>query len=177
MTMDSRTAVLFDLDSTLRDSRHRHSMIPGDAFAGEGALEMTAAVDWHAYSVAGLKDAPFWGPITALRMFSDSHQIHIISGSNESAMEQTRSWLETHVGLSYIDVIHLRPTGDLTPNAPYKVSYAASVEAQGLSVVLFWEDWPPTVAELEDAGYPVVCVNPRYPCKACGSDPVAVAKF
>jgi len=166
--VEKKTAVLFDLDSTLRNSRHRHGMVPRKNIVGQ---EVDRTIDWHAYSAAGINDTPMLGPITALRLLSPYHQIHIISGSNASAMEQTMSWLSTHVG-PYIDRVHLRPDGDYTPNGLYKVKYARSVEEHGIAVVLVWEDWPPAVAELEEAGYPVVCVNPRYPCQVCGTDPL-----
>jgi hypothetical protein len=169
-----KTAVLFDLDSTLRTSRHRHWMLEAARKAPGHLLDhKDREVDWHAYSAAGIDDMPMLGPITALRLLRPYHEIHIISGSNASAAEQTMSWLSTHVGLEHIDMVHLRADGDDTPAGLYKVSYARSVEEHGIGVALFWEDWVPAVLELEKAGYPVVCVNPRYPCLVCGADPEA----
>jgi beta-phosphoglucomutase-like phosphatase (HAD superfamily) len=161
------TAVLFDLDSTLRDSRHRHYLSPA----------VNPDSTWHDYSAAGVYDAPMPGPITALRLLHEFNQVHIVSGSNESARDLTMGWLTEHIGLEYIDHVALRADGDFSPNGLLKVNYARQLEQDGTKVVLFWEDWPSAAEELEKAGYPVVCVNPRYPCLACGADAVKATSF
>jgi hypothetical protein len=165
------TAVLFDLDSTLRNSRQRHHLAPKRV---DGALDPTA--DWHDYSAAGIHDEPMVGPITALKLHYPHHQTHIISGSNGSAMNYTVGWLDTYVGLQYLDHIQLRADGDRTPSGLYKVSYARKVEARGVKVVLVYENWVPAVRELQEAGFPTVCVNPCYPCRTCGTDPLVDAR-
>jgi beta-phosphoglucomutase-like phosphatase (HAD superfamily) len=167
MTASARTAVLFDLDSTLRNSRQRHHLSPAKI-----KDRKLVPADWHAYSAAGIHDEPMPGSVTALKLHWPHHQIHIISGSNASAMNYTMQWLAEHIGLSYLDQIQLRADGDDTENGLYKVRYARSVEARGVRVVLVYEDWPPAVQALLEAEYPTVCVNPCYPCLVCGTDPL-----
>jgi hypothetical protein len=165
MSADARTAVLFDLDSTLRNSRQRHHLSP-----------KAAGANWHDYSMAGINDEPMQGPITALRLFWPHHQIHIVSGSNESARANTAQWLDRHVGLNWIDGIHLRAEEDFSESGPYKVAHVLALREQGIETVLFFEDWPPAAQYIEAVGLvPAVCVNPCYPCKTCGVDPVAGA--
>lgn len=166
MTANASTVVLCDLDSTIRNSSQRHHLSPVN----------NPSSTWHDYSVAGINDTPMPGTITLLRLLSPYHQVHIISGSNESARNETMSWLRTHVGLNYIDAVRLRSFDDTldgapTPNGAYKVAYARELEARGLQVVLALDDWPEVVTALSDAGYPVICVSAMYPCPSCGAAP------
>jgi hypothetical protein len=171
---EASTAVLLDLDSTLRNSRQRHHLSPTQKNVPGEPLDPHA--NWHEYSMAGINDEPMRGPITALRLLWPHHQIHIVSGSNESARGNTTQWLDRHVGLDWIDGIHLRAEDDFTESGPYKVAHILALRRRGIEPVLFFEDWAPAAQYIEAVGeVPVVCVNPCYPCKTCGVDPLVDA--
>jgi hypothetical protein len=146
------TAVLFDLDSTLGDTRHRWSLSP----------MANPESSWDAYCGARMGDTPLLGPVTAARLHYPHHQVHICSGSGDSSREVTVSWLGMH-RVPY-DVLYQRPEGDHRPNIEVKVSYIEQLRASGLRVVLYYEDFPEVAAEIpRRTGVPVVCVNPCYP--------------
>jgi hypothetical protein len=163
--INATTAWCFDLDSTLRDSRQRHHLSPVH----------DPSKTWHDYSVAGVDDTPIDGPIAVMKALHHYHQIHIVSGSNESALNETALWLRRHVGSGW-DFVKLRADGDTTQNGAYKVAYVRKLRAQGIAVAGFFEDWWPAAQDLRAEGVPVVVVNPGYPCAECGLEPGETAR-
>lgn len=159
----SVTAVLFDLDSTLRDSTQRQHLLPRN----------NPDSSWDDYSIAGQHDAPIHGPIMAMRLHWPEHQIHIITGSNEIARAETEHWLAMHA--PWYDYLALRPAGDRTENSQRKIEYIKSLEAQGTTVLLMYEDYGAAARRIERKTHvPVVVVNALYPCPDCGRDPAAM---
>jgi hypothetical protein len=164
MTLMTNTVVLYDLDSTLRDSRQRHHLSP--------AKDSTKT--WHDYSMAAIHDTPMIGPIQSMLLHHRHHQVHILSGSNDSAREVAVRWLTACA--PWYDHLQLRADGDTTENGEYKAAYINGLKDRGLIPVLMYEDWPPaadTIFRL--TGVPVVVVNPCYPCENCGIDQVTRA--
>lgn len=156
-------AVCFDLDSTLRDSRQRHHLTP---IRNPDNPEIT----WDTYSAAGAKDTPIIGAIALTSMFFQHYQVHIVSGSGESARPQTTEWLLRN-GVRW-DFLKLR-TGD-QPNGEFKVANIEALRAKGTECVLFVEDWGPVAREIEEkTSVPVLVVNPLYPCQNCEFDVLA----
>lgn len=153
-------AVLFDFDSTLRDSRQRHHLSPTNN-------PDNPAITWDTYSEAGINDAPIIGSIALTHMLYPHYQIHIVSGSSSSARDLSLEWLAKH-SVTF-DFLKLRD--DTTENATFKLNYIAQLKAKGTEVVLFVEDWPPVGRKIEgETGIPTLLVNPAYACKVCGYD-------
>jgi phosphoglycolate phosphatase-like HAD superfamily hydrolase len=149
---DLKTAVVFDKDSTLGDTRHRWHLAPG---AG-------TEPDWDAYSAACLGDEPLPGPATLARLLHPYHQVHVCSGSNHSSRQVTLQWL-TRCRIPY-DALYQRSPGDFRKNWQLKAGYVNSLRALGVEVVLFVEDHPEVAAMIEaETGVPVLGVNPFYP--------------
>jgi len=147
-----KTAVVFDKDSTLADTRHRWHLAPG---AG-------AEPDWDAYSAACLGDPLLPGPATLTRLLHPHHQVHVCSGSNDTSRQATLQWLTVH-RIPY-DALYQRPPGDRRKNWRLKTDYVNSLRALGVEVVLFVEDHPEVAAMIEaETGVPVLGVNPFYP--------------
>jgi hypothetical protein len=148
-----RTAVLFDRDSTLGDTRHRWDLSP--------MKDPTSS--WRVYAAACGGDAPIPGTVAAARLHAPHHRIHICSGMDGSAYEINLGWLDRHK-IPY-DEVRLRPAGDTEiPNADLKVSYILELRSRGIEPVLFFEDWGPAAADIYGrTGVPVVGVNPFYP--------------
>jgi hypothetical protein len=146
------TAVLFDLDSCLADTRHRWGLSP------MADPEST----WERYCAARAGDQPIAGSVTAARLHYLHNQVHVVSGSEASSRDVTLAWLARH--RVPFDVLRQRAPGDTRENAEVKIAYILELRASGIEPVLFYEDHPDVTAAIEaGTGVPVVCVNPRYP--------------
>jgi len=146
-------AVVYDLDSTLADTRHRWNLNP----------RADPASDWEKYSMACPGDLPIRGTITRMQLDWPYYQVHICTGRYNAARDLTVTWLEEHVGGSY-DYLKMRSAGDHTPNGVYKVKYIRDLSKSGVPVALFYEDWGEAAAYIaEHTGIPVLGINPFYP--------------
>lgn len=147
-----KTAVGFDLDSTLASTRHRWGLSP--------MADPTSS--WDKYCAARMGDTPFRGPVAAARLHYQVHQVHVFSGSEESSGDVTRAWLALH-RVPY-DALRQRPEGDHTPNGLLKVRFILELWEQGIEMVAYYEDHPDSAAVIErETGVPVIVVNPCYP--------------
>jgi hypothetical protein len=148
---DLKTAVLFDLDSCLADTRHRWHLSP----------MADPSSTWARYCAARIGDTPIPGTVTAARLHYPHHQVNICSGSEASAEQVTRIWLDRH-RVPY-DGLALRTDPDAS-NADCKVRYIEFLRSLGIETVLFYEDHPDVARDIEErTGVPVACVNARYP--------------
>lgn len=146
-----RTAVLFDLDSCLADTRHRWGLSP----------VADPSSSWDKYCAARMGDVPIPGTVAAARLHYPHHQVNICSGSEASAEQVTRAWLSLH-RIPY-DALVLRTDPDAS-NVDIKVDYIGFLRSLGIEPVLFYEDHPDVAGEIQErTGVPVLCVNPRYP--------------
>jgi hypothetical protein len=147
------TAVLFDRDSTLGDTRHRWHLSP----------MKDPRSSWAVYAAACEDDPPIIGAVAAARLHYPHHRIHICSGMDGSGERANRRWLDK-LDIPY-DEVRLRPAGDTEiPNADLKVNYIYELWDRHITVVLCYEDWGPAAEEIyRRTGVPVVGVNPFYP--------------
>lgn len=146
------TVVCWDLDSTLRLTKHRWHLAP----------TVNPESSWPIYSRACEDDDPNVGHIAALRLHHLHHQTHIVSGADISSRPHTARWLDRQ-SIPY-DRLTLADYSDgPRKNSAVKIEYIRMVQAEGLTVVLFYEDHP-TVAEkiYGETGVPVVLGNPNY---------------
>jgi hypothetical protein len=148
-----KTAVLFDRDSTLGNTRHRWPLSP----------MVDPSSSWPAYAAACADDPPMPGPVAAARLHYQHHRVHICSGMDGSAEQATLRWFDRH-GIPY-DEVRLRQAGDeTTRNEDIKIAYILELRARGIETVLFYEDWGPAAEAIwERTGVPVVGINPFYP--------------
>ncbi len=147
-----KTAVGFDLDSTLGNTRHRWHLSP---MADQSS-------DWDRYCAARAGDTPIRGPVAAARLHYPHHQVHIWSGSQESSALVTLDWLDLH--RIPFDGLRQRPPGDCTPNGLLKVRFILELREQGIETVAYYEDHPDSAQVIEEkTGVPVIVVNPCYP--------------
>lgn len=152
------SVVIYDLDSTVADTRHRWHLTPRN----------NPSSDWEKYSLACTGDTVIAG--TAKRMELDwyQHEVHICTGRSAAARELSSTWLDTHVG-RFWDHLEMRPAGDTTANGLFKVQYIHRLREQGKRVELFYEDWEVSARDIETAGVPVLGINPFYPKPGDGS--------
>jgi phosphoglycolate phosphatase-like HAD superfamily hydrolase len=147
-----RTAVGFDLDSTLCNTRHRWHLSP----------MADPESSWEKYCAARIGDTPIPGVVAAARLHYLYNQIHIWSGSESSSDQVTRRWLTRH--RVPFDDLRQRPPGDDSPNAELKIRFIEELRAKGIETVLFFEDVPDVGRQIEEkTGVPVLVVNPCYP--------------
>lgn len=150
------TVVCWDLDSTLRLTRHRWHLAP----------TVDPASSWPIYAQACEDDEPNPGHIAALKLHAPHHQTHIVSGADISSQPQTMRWLRRHL-IPYDRVTLSDYSAGERKNSQIKIDYIRSIRAEGLVVVLFYEDHPHVAKNIyEETGVPVVLGNPNY-------DPIA----
>jgi hypothetical protein len=144
------SACCWDLDSTLADTRHRFHLI-GKIKAGEAT--------WDEHSLACANDQPIESAIALMRLLAPHHAQHIVSGRSAIAEKLTHGWLARHH--VPFDEIALRHPDDFTGNAQIKIDYVRKLRERGLTVVMFFEDYPPVAQQiLEATGVPVVTLTP-----------------
>ncbi len=145
--------ITFDLDSTLADTGHRHSLI-----------DRENGTDWNAYSLACSDDTPIAGMVETVRLFAKipGIEVHALSGRASVALENTRLWFARHG----IPIEHIwldeDPKGwsDKFTHAEYKLHRLRQIErVTGKRVRLHFDDWATVASVLEKNGVPCVCVR------------------
>jgi hypothetical protein len=142
---------LWDLDSSLADTQHRHWIIP----------EIKAkAKTWDDYSMLCVDDTPILGPIAVMRAL-DSHFHFALSGRAECARRHTYQWAITHE--IPLDELILRPTGSRVNVGVWKVSKIRYLQRMGFDISFMAEDNPDIGRRIhEETGVPVLGLNPFY---------------
>lgn len=104
--------VIFDLDGTLADIKHRlHHIHPVTPEQHKNAAEGDYLPDWDAFNMACNRDEPKIHIIELLKMCQHyGKSIAIFSGRMETAKERTIEWLHRH-GIKY-DVLEMRKSKD-----------------------------------------------------------------
>ena len=147
---DGTEVVCWDLDSSVRSTVHRRHMLP-KIRAGQA--------NWDDYSMLAADDTPIAGSVALMKLMEDAYWNIAVSGASGAALDLTRAWAEKH-DVPLDDYI-LRPAGDTTENGIFKVGVVRKLQAAGLVVVLFVEDWEPAARRIaEETGVPVLGINP-----------------
>lgn len=104
--------IIFDLDGTLSDGKHREHYV----------TRPVGEKDWRAYFAACDDDRPIFPIVTALRAFvTAGHDVEIWTGRSDEVADKTAAWLEKH-GLKGIPM-RSRAHGDHTPDDELKASW------------------------------------------------------
>lgn len=143
--------MLWDLDSSLCDTRQRWGMIP--------AIKRHEKT-WDDYSMACIHDAPIPGPIALMQQMS-AHGHVALSARSECALVLSWKWMrENDVPL---DGMILRPTGSRLNAGIWKVSKIRRLRKAGFSVVGMADDQADIARRIyHQTGVPVVGLNPFY---------------
>lgn len=144
---------IWDLDSTLCDTRHRRHLMPErDRWAVDGA--------WDEYSLACHGDAPIDATVRLYRALRHSHRPLILSARSDRALSLTRDWLRGN-GIRDWAGLQLRPSGndELRPEE-WKRGVVRGWLARGWRIELAVDDHPGTGAMLGELGIPTVVVTP-----------------
>jgi hypothetical protein len=142
---------LWDLDSSLCDTQHRHWIIP----------EIKARKKtWDDYSLLCVDDTPILGPIAVMRAL-DSHFHFALSGRAECARENTYAWQVAHE--IPLDELILRPTGSRVNVGVWKVAKIRQLLKMGWEISFMAEDNPDIGHRIyNETGVPVLGLNPFY---------------
>lgn len=149
-------AIIWDKDSTLADTRHRHHMIDAIRAGAPGAPT------WDDYSLACTDDAPIEGTRKLMQLLARDHLNIVVSGAADGAGYLISLWLQQHE--FPVDQIILRADGDSTPNEEFKTQVIRRLQEQGLLPVLAVEDYEPAARAIrEELHLPVLGVTAFYP--------------
>ena len=146
---DTLPVVVFDLDSTLADTRHRREHLP---------IGATCPADWTGYHVHCLGDRPVLGTIALVRLLHPNHRIVIVTARpDETAVRaNTAAWLVAQ-DVPHDGVIFL-PLDELRPPAEWKAETVEKLRADLGDVVLAVDDWGPNGWAIEATGTPFLHV-------------------
>lgn len=131
--------VVFDLDDTLADTRHRHHILGSGDYSTEQEM-------WDAFFKECDKDLPKLEIIEVLNSMAKSgHEIEIWTGRSDIVREQTETWLSKHLNddLGLIR-LRMRKQGDHRRDIDVKSDFMQESQTPDLvfddrnSVVRWW---------------------------------------
>lgn len=131
----SKKTVIFDLDGTLADGRHRLHLLPKKDY------HLTES--WTEFNMAAVDDTPIMDNIEVCNLFAfgDYYNVVILTGRSDVAREVTEEWLDKH-GVNY-DSLVMRSQSDNRKDVAIKEEYLRSI---GLDNILCCFDDLPHVA-------------------------------
>ncbi len=151
MSLGRPCAVVYDLDSTIAHTQHRWHLSP----------MKDPSSSWEKYSRACKNDTPLPGTVFRMKMDWPHYEVHICSGRDAAARDETVSWLDINVG-PWWDHLELR-RDPVKTNIELKVDYIRKLQRK-LQVLLVYEDWAPAAEGIyEQTGVPVLGVTAFYP--------------
>lgn len=132
--------IIFDIDGTVADCRHRQTHVEKDV------------PDWEAFFAASNVDAPLpEGVALAFEHAADGHLLWL-TGRPERYREITVQWLQAH-GLPTTH-LHMQPDSDMRPAAVFKAERIQQLAAER-HILLVVDDDDLVVTTLRAAGWPV----------------------
>jgi hypothetical protein len=140
MPDDAISWVIFDIDGTVADCRHRQSHVT------------KVVPDWESFFAASDIDGPLTeGVALAFEHAADGHLLWL-TGRPERYRDVTVAWLQDQ-GLPTTH-LHMRPDDDMRPEAVFKAERIQQLAADR-DILLIVDDDDLVVAALRQAGWPV----------------------
>ena len=107
--------VIFDLDGTLSDTRHRRHFLQRDP------------KDWKLFNRASIGDPPIEAVVVLARLLHFAgHRIEIWTGRDQAYRAATLEWLRVH--RIRFDQLRMRPTGDHREDTVLKASWLDEID-------------------------------------------------
>ena len=103
--------VVFDLDGTLANGKHRNHLVPKPDVAHE-------TYAWDEHNLESINDLPIQDTIDVCNVFEETHTIVILTGRCDVAKEITMTWLRKY-GVEY-DRLIMRGRDDHRADTVYK---------------------------------------------------------
>lgn len=139
--MSNSDIVVFDLDDTLADTRHRAHLVPHPDMQGY-------APNWDRFSRACGRDAPIMANIALLVALSRDYRIFILSSRGEVALAETAAWLARH-NIPY-DRLLLRRDNEHQPPEELKRDWITNIGPS--NVLCAFDDNPAVCATIRALG-------------------------
>lgn len=111
--------VIWDLDGTLADGRHRLHLLP--------KKDYDKTESWTEFNLASIDDTPFQNNIDLcnLMAFGDYYKVIILTGRSDVARSVTEEWLDTY-GVNYSELV-MRKQSDNRKDTVIKEEYLRSI--------------------------------------------------
>jgi uncharacterized HAD superfamily protein len=138
-----RPIVVFDIDGTVADARHRLHLIAGPADHDHWVRFFEAAVD----------DPPLAEGVARAKQLAETHDIVWLTARPEPVRGMTEDWLAQH-GLPTGRLLML-PEGEKKLARMFKLDAIRRL-AEEHEIAVVFDDDPRVIALLEEAGIPVV---------------------
>ncbi len=145
-------AVIFDLDGTLSDHRHRLSLAPY-SLQGEHILLKDHEEAWRPYHEACREDPVHKITRKILWTVRGFYKILYATGRPEIYRDITEQWLADY-NLSGHDFMLMRSVGDITSQADLKIRMAKEFKSKGYEIVMAFEDQPVVAKAYNSIGIP-----------------------
>lgn len=165
LRMDGEKIVIFDLDGTLADDRHRsyhlHPQHSADCrapnYGSDGICECGSKRDWTSYFAGASDDTPKSAVIQICRDLARWNKIYILSGRSDTTKDVTAAWLRKHE-IPY-NRLMLRGAEDRTDDHILKLKWVEELKI-GHRVIAIFEDRQRVVDAWRAAGYTCFQVAP-----------------
>ncbi len=125
---EMRKAVLFDIDGTIADIRHRRHFLEGDR------------PDWKSFNTRMGDDLPNTPVVELYRTMweSNKYELILVSGRSEDQRAITRQWLIWNE--IPFEQLLMRPSGDFRSDVVIKQEILAKIQKAGFEVLFAVDD-------------------------------------
>ena len=107
--------VVFDLDGTLSDAKHRRHLVNKDP------------KDWQAWQDASVRDKPVKQVVDLYRMLKDQGaEIHVWTGRTDAQRKATEAWMALHK-IPKPKTLKMRPEGDRSSSEEVKQKWLSDM--------------------------------------------------
>lgn len=122
--------IVFDLDGTLADCRHRVHFVTGEE------------KNWDSFYAACGSDDPIWPIVYAFKAcLVAGHRVEIWSGRREDMRSTTYVWFKRHgISLEGVAALRMRPKDDHSEDCDLKRSWLKAAMAADQKPDLVFED-------------------------------------
>lgn len=143
-----KSNVIFDLDGTLANGKHRNHLVPDASVAN-------LCKSWEIHNLASVDDTPIADTIEICNALEDVYNIIILTGRCEVARDITVEWLFKH-GVCY-DQLIMRPEDDDRPDILYKEEALLNIGLD--SILCCYDDLEHVAIHMRDLGLTCYLVN------------------
>ena len=139
-----KNIVIFDLDGTIADGRHRLHLLP--------TKDLHLTESWSEFNRASVDDGVFDGTLKVMNACYDANMIVIIlTGRSDEVREETKQWLQD-VGAKY-DVLEMRKHTDNRKDTIIKEEYLRAIGLDRIAAC--WDDSPNVINHFRAMGLQV----------------------
>lgn len=142
------TTVVFDLDGTLANAKHRLHLLPS-------RNDKDSTNGWDAFNLACDKDLPIADNIELLEDLSHAHNnIVILTGRCDIAEDKTRAWLKAHLTEEvFADAtLVMRKQGDHRRDVDFKQEVLERILDSGEEIMCCFDDLEHVVRHIRGMG-------------------------